>query len=72
MLVPKAAVNEDDRVMLRQHDVGLPRERPGVQPESQAKGVKAFSHPHFGARMAASDPAHVPAATVRRDPICHP
>jgi hypothetical protein len=39
MLMPKTAVNKDDEAMLRQHDVGAPRQIATMKSETQANPV---------------------------------
>jgi hypothetical protein len=60
VLVPKAAVNEDNNAMSRQDNVGGAGKIIGVQPESQARPVQSLTHHDFWFRVARANRAHRP------------
>lgn len=47
MLVPKAAVNEDDRAIARQRDVGSSRQVAAMQPETEAGSMEIVPNGDF-------------------------
>ncbi len=60
--VPETAVDEDDRVVFREDDIGAAREFFGVETEAVAEAVEEAAHADFGGGVFAADAAHVPGA----------
>lgn len=53
-------MDEDDRLVFRQNDVGLSRQLPVVEPEPVTGSVEKRAYDHLGLRILALDAAHVP------------
>jgi len=60
MPMPEAAVDEDDGVVFREHDVGAPGEILTVKTEAEAPGVEHLPDQDFRFRIAAPDTGHYP------------
>ena len=67
--VPEAAVHEDDRVPLGQHDVGVARQFGRMEAEAEAQGMQMASHDHLGLRVLRPNVAHHLAALLWSDCI---
>lgn len=65
--MPKAAVDEDDRTVLPQDDVGDPRQRPIVQPKAETEPMKDGAHGHLGSRVSRPNSGHDLAASLYRN-----
>jgi hypothetical protein len=62
MTVPEAAVDEHNRPVTGQDDVGLPGQIPHVQPVAKATGMEMPPNHQFGLRVTPADPGHHAAA----------
>ena len=62
MMVPKAAVDKNDRLQLRKHDVGATRKSVNMQSEPKSVAMQKRTHHPLGARVLATDSAHHPTA----------
>ena len=60
MSVPVAAVNLDDRVPLRQHDIGRARELRNVLAKPKTKAVKGTTNADFRPGILAANARHHP------------
>lgn len=61
MAMPETAVNVDQRTVLRQNDIGLPRQVISMEPKAEPSGVKHPAELALGLCVHASDAAHNPA-----------
>jgi len=66
MLVPKAAVNEDDSASGWQHEVGIARKISPPQGKSKAEPMQQRPYAFFWPGISAWDTAHIPTSTIRR------
>jgi hypothetical protein len=62
MTMPETAMHEDNRTMLRKHNVRPAGEVFSVQPVSVAERVEQRANPHFRPAVPGFDSRHVPAA----------
>ncbi len=62
MPVPEAAVDENDRTMLLQNNIGSTRKLLVMKPEAKPPSVKPAPDHHFRLRVTALDGSHVSAA----------
>ena len=69
--VPKAAVDEDDGLVLGQHHVRPTRKFLSVQPETIAEPMQQRANDPFRCRVLAVDPAHVPTAAFFTQSVTH-
>ena len=58
--MPEAAVDEDDGVVFREHDIGASGEILPVETEAEASGMKHFPDHDFRFGVAAPDAGHYP------------
>jgi hypothetical protein len=65
MTVPEAAMHEDHRPMLYEHDVRLPRQLFSMQSVSVTEGVQQRPDAHFRPSIPGLNRGHVPAALFR-------
>src|ERR1041385_1170491 len=69
--MPEAAVNEDDQLVTRQHDVGPAGQVMAVKTVGKPFRVQDFSEAHLGRWAFGADPGHVPASLPRSESVCH-
>jgi hypothetical protein len=69
MTMPKATVNEDNLLLLRESDIGLSRKVGNVEPESVSGRASYFPHQEFRFRIFAADERHPLAALGPRKRI---
>lgn len=67
MLVPKAAMDEDDLSAWAKHKIGFAREVLPVEPVTIAKPMYGRSHQEFGLGVLRPDRLHVAAARLSSD-----
>ena len=71
VLMPEAPVDEQDRAMLRQHQVRRARQIAAVEAKSVAEPVDEAPDDDFGARIRSPDARHDGAALCRRVSVAH-
>ena len=71
MLVPKAAVHEQDSTPLREHQIRSARQIPTMQTEPESARVKRATHGQFWLRPLRADTRHDPGANVGRNGVGH-
>ena len=62
--MPEAAVNEDDRVPLGQHDVWMSGQFGGMEAVAESQGMQMAAHKHLRLRVLRPNPAHRVAALL--------
>jgi hypothetical protein len=60
MTVPKASMNENGGLVLRQHDIRLSWKVPDMEPEPESNLVQSAAHCFFRSRIRASNAGHHP------------
>lgn len=71
MAMPEATVNEDNGLVLRQHNVGLARQSFSVKAKSKAQPVKKRANSLFRRGVLAANPAHVPRTALFAQSVAH-
>jgi hypothetical protein len=71
VLVPKAAMNEDNFAMPCQHQVRPSREIPAVQAESKSESMHELTDGKLRSHVLAPDPPHVFAPSPRIEVVAH-
>lgn len=71
MPMPETAVDEDNRVVFRENQVGLAGKFFCMKPVTKAPLVQGFADQHFGFGILATDAGHHPAAGGRIYNISH-
>jgi len=71
MTVPETAVDEDNRLVLRENQIRLAGKVFGMKPVAEAPLVQGFTDQHFGFGILAPDARHHPAAGGRINNIRH-
>jgi hypothetical protein len=71
MLVPKAPVNENDGIVLRQYDVRSPRQVAGVEPKSETLAVQVAADQKFWISVLAANAGHHSASRLPIHDVAH-
>ena len=71
MAVPEAAIDEDDRAVLAEDDVGRTRQTLHVDAVSEATGKEIMAHKELGLGVAAPDMRHTFVALVLGEFVGH-
>lgn len=71
MSMPEAAMDEDDRIVLRQHDVRLAGYALDVQPVSEAQRMQGSPKSQFRLRALPANARHHAGSGLTVDNICH-
>jgi hypothetical protein len=66
MAVPETPVHKNNRPVLRQHDVRLPRQIRPVKPKPEPLAMQKSPHRQFRAGVFAADPRHYARALALR------
>ena len=69
--VPEAAVDEDDRAVLAQHDVGRAGQAADVDAETEPACKQVFAHQYLGLGVAAADAGHALVPLFGCQLVCH-
>ncbi len=70
MTVPEAAVNENDRPVLREHEIGLSRQVAAMEPEPESPAVQHRPNYPFGFGVPSPDSGHHPAPDLGGHGVC--
>jgi hypothetical protein len=71
VLMPEAAVYEDNGAVSWKDKIGLAREIIDIQPVTQAGRMQCFAYQLLRSGILSSDSSHVPAARRRIMYVCH-
>ena len=69
--VPEASVDEDDRPIFSQYNIGRAGQTFHVHPVAESAGEEVAAHHHLGLRIAASDALHASVALFRCQSVRH-
>ena len=69
--MPEASVDEDDRPIFSQHNVGRAGQTFHVYPVAESAGEEVAAHHHLGLRIAASDALHASSPLFRCQSVGH-
>lgn len=69
--MPEAAMYENSRAVLGQHDVGTAREITPVQAKAKSRALKEAPDCELRRRVLSADAGHHPASCCAIDDVCH-
>ena len=69
--MPEAAMDEDDSMMFRKHEVWPTVDVPSMQPIPEAARMQGPTKNQFGLRILALNPGHHPGSGLFVHDICH-